>query len=69
MPYDGPVYVLTSAARMAAGSSGLRTMFTGRFKRYEVGMTHSQALDPRNPVFASTLQRCVGLIREAALTG
>ena len=36
------------------------------FKRYEVGSTHAEALDPRNPVFASSLLRCVGLIREAA---
>jgi len=65
-PYDGAVYVLTSVARMQAGSTHLRQIFTGRFKRYEVGTTHAEALDPRNPVFANTLQRCVGLIREAA---
>ena len=68
-PYDGAVYVLTSAARMQAGSTHLRQIFTGRFKRYEVGLTHAEALDPRNPVFANTLQRCVGLIRESAQAG
>ena len=44
----------------------LRRIFTGRCKRYEVGATHAQSLDPRNPVFASTLRRCVELIRAAA---
>jgi hypothetical protein len=44
----------------------LRNLFTGRFKRYYVGGSHANALDPRNPVFAETLVRCVGLIREAA---
>ena len=27
---------------------------------------HAEALDPRDPVFASDLARCVGLISEAA---
>jgi amino acid adenylation domain-containing protein len=65
-PYDGPVYVLSSRQR---DSAGLRKIFTGRFKRFEVGTTHAEALDPRNPVFASYLLRCVGLIREAAQVG
>ena len=50
-------------------SAGLRKIFTGRLKRFEVGATHAEALDPRNPVFASYLLRCVGLIREAAQVG
>jgi thioesterase domain-containing protein len=67
LPYDGPVYVLSSRRRMnGADPLGLRQIFTGRLKRYEVGTTHADALDPRNPVFASALLRCVGLIREAA---
>jgi hypothetical protein len=66
-PYDGPVYVLSSRQRIqGADSAELRKIFTGRFKRFEVGATHAEALDPRNPVFASCLTRCVGLIREAA---
>jgi thioesterase domain-containing protein len=66
-PYDGPVYMLSSRQRIrGSGSSALREIFTGRFKRFEVGTTHAEALDPRNPVFASYLLRCVGLIREAA---
>jgi hypothetical protein len=44
----------------------LRRLFTGRYKRYEVGETHAESLDPRNPVFAATLKRCVGLILDAA---
>jgi amino acid adenylation domain-containing protein len=67
LPYDGPVYVLSSYQRMRGGDSfDLRRIFTGRYKRYEVGTTHAQSLDPRNPVFASALRRCVELIREAA---
>jgi len=67
LPYDGPVYVLSSRQRMFGGDPlALRRVFTGAFKRYEVGSTHAEALDPRNPVFASSLLRCVGLIRESA---
>ena len=67
LPYDGPVYVLSSYQRMRGGDSfDLRRIFTGRYKRYEVGTTHAQSLDPRNPVFASALRRCVELIRDAA---
>jgi len=65
LPYDGPVYVLGSRQRMQ-DPMDLRNIFTGRLKRYEVGQTHSQALDPRNPVFVSALLRCVGLIRDVA---
>ena len=69
-PYDGPVYLLSSRQRIqASDSSDLRGIFTGRFKRFEVGTTHAEALDPRNPVFASYLLRCVGLIRGAAPAG
>jgi len=68
-PYDGPVYMLSNHERMQAGSVGLRHIFTGGFKRYEAGDTHTEALDPRNPVFASALLRCVGLIRQAARGG
>jgi acyl-coenzyme A synthetase/AMP-(fatty) acid ligase/acyl carrier protein len=68
LQYDGPVYVLTSRQRsQGADQQGLRQLCTGRVKRYEVGSTHTEALDPRNPVFASTLQRCVSLIRAAAV--
>jgi amino acid adenylation domain-containing protein len=67
-PYDGPVYVLSSHERTKEGSLSLRRIFTGRLKRYEVGESHSESVDPGNPVFAGTLQRCVGLIREAART-
>ncbi|HTL76707.1 MAG TPA: AMP-binding protein [Casimicrobiaceae bacterium] len=67
LPYDGAVYVLSSHQRMHRDDPlALRRIFTGRYKRYEVGETHAAALDPRNPVFASTLRRCVGLILDAA---
>jgi thioesterase domain-containing protein len=66
-PYDGPAYVLASRQRLQHGDSfALRKVLVGRMKRYEVGSTHREALDPRNPVFAASLQRCIGLIREAA---
>jgi thioesterase domain-containing protein len=65
--YDGPVYVLSSRHRMNRGDPlDLRAIFTGRVKRYEVGTAHGDALDPRNPVFAATLSRCLDLIRAAA---
>jgi len=66
-PYDGDVYVLSSRQRLQnSDPAALRRIFIGRFKRYDVGATHAEALDPRNPVFANYLLRCVGLIREAA---
>ena len=65
-PYDGPAYVLSSDRRMhGAEALNLRRIFTGRYKRYEVGANHANALDPRNPVFARALRRCVELIRQA----
>ena len=66
MPYDGAVYMLSSRQRMEGVDAGLRSIFTGELKRFEVGGTHKEALNPRNPVFASYLLRCVGLIRQAA---
>ncbi|MEP7062328.1 MAG: AMP-binding protein [Betaproteobacteria bacterium] len=68
LPYDGAVYVLSSRHRMQMMDPlELRTIFTGRYKRYEVGQSHGHALDPRNPVFAQTLTRCVDLIRAASI--
>lgn len=69
-PYDGPVYMLSSRQRIhGVDASDLRWIFPGRVQRFEVGGTHAEALDPRNPVFSSYLLRCVGLIREAAGAG
>jgi thioesterase domain-containing protein len=66
-PYDGPVYMLSSRQRMqSADPSYLKRIFTGKFKRFEVATTHAQVLDPRNPIFAGYLNRCLGLIRGAA---
>lgn len=65
-PYDGPVYVLSSRNRMQRDDPfEIRRYFTGRVKRYEVGNSHNDALDARNPVFAGTLRRCLDLIRAA----
>ena len=70
LPYDGAVYVLSSHHRMQRDDPlALRRIFTGRYKRYEVGETHAAALDPRNPLFASTLKRCVSLILDATRSG
>ena len=67
MARDGDVYVLSSRHRMhVTDPLELRAAFTGRVKRYEVGNAHGDALDPRNPVFAQTLKRCIGLIHDAA---
>jgi len=66
-PYEGPVYMLSSRQRMAgAGDDALRAVFSGRVTRCEVGSTHADALDPRNPVFASYLARCLEAILAAA---
>ncbi|HTR56988.1 MAG TPA: AMP-binding protein [Casimicrobiaceae bacterium] len=63
-PYDGPVYMLGSRQRMSgAEATFLRSVFPGKLRRFEVGTTHDQALDPRSPVFAEYLERCLGLIR------
>jgi thioesterase domain-containing protein len=66
LPYDGAAYVLSSDRRMhGAEALDLRRIFTGRYKRYEVGANHANALDARNPVFARALRRCVELIQQA----
>ena len=69
LPYDGAVYMLSSRHRMQLMDPlELRTIFIGPLERHEVGQSHGHALDPRNPVFAQTLTRCIGRIREAATT-
>ena len=57
-----------SPSQVSRYPSAIRRIFAGRLKRFEVGTTHREALDPRNPVFANYLLRCVGQIREAAQT-
>jgi len=46
-------------------ADGLARIFTGEARRYEVGESHREALDPRNPVFANHLLRCIEEIRIA----
>ena len=61
--YDGPVYMLSSSQRMTgADSPYLKRIFTGTQRRFEVGTTHAEALDPRNPVFAEHLAHCLAMI-------
>lgn len=65
-PWAGPVYMLSSRQRMGSTRpDALRLAFPGKVRRYDVGATHGDALDPRNPAFASYLARCLGLIRGA----
>jgi amino acid adenylation domain-containing protein len=64
-PYGGDVYMLASRQR-TDGADELRRIFTGRVERHEVGDTHAQALDPRNPAFARELLRCVRRVQQAA---
>lgn len=65
-PWAGPVYMLSSRQRIGGTwPDALRLAFSGRVRRYDVGATHGDALDPRNPAFASYLERCLGLIRGA----
>lgn len=64
LPWAGPAYMLSSRQRIGSTQSGmLRRAFAGKVRRFDVGGTHRDALDPRNPVFASYLARCLGLIR------
>jgi hypothetical protein len=70
LPYDGDVYVLSSRQRLqGVDPLHLKQILTGNLKYYDVGSSHADALNPRNPVFAGSLQHCVGLIREAARAG
>ncbi|HEX8739898.1 MAG TPA: hypothetical protein VF925_07110 [Casimicrobiaceae bacterium] len=65
-PWAGPVYMLSSRERIGSiRPDALRLAFPGKVRRYDVGPTHGDALDPRNPAFASYLARCLGLIRGA----
>ena len=60
VPYDGPVYMLSSRQRMAnANARYLKKLFTGPIERFEVGVTHDDALDPRSPAFAAHLRYCL----------
>jgi hypothetical protein len=59
--------MLSSRQRIeATGIDALGNVFTGDVERCEVGATHAEALDPRNPVFANELLRCVGAIRSSS---
>jgi len=66
-PYDGPVFMLSSRHRMAeANPMYLKRLFSGPVERFEVGTTHADSLDPRNPVFVEQLARCLKRIAEEA---
>jgi thioesterase domain-containing protein len=66
-PYDGPVLMISSRARMQKiDPEGLTRLFTGEVQRLEVTTTHKQLLDVRNEDFANHLKRCLGLIETAA---
>lgn len=66
-PYDGPAFMLASRQRMAATDlATLRRTLSGPIEHFEVGATHRDALDARNPAFAKALMHCVDRIRVAA---
>lgn len=66
-PYDGAIYMLSSRQRMAQPSTRfMNKLFTGKVERVEVGATHADSLDPRNPVFAENLRRYLTRIAEEA---
>ena len=63
MPYDGPVYMLSSRQRIRPRSQVYwKTVFPGALQRFEVGATHDEALDPRSPAFAAHLAHCLKVI-------
>ena len=65
--YDGPVYMLSSRKNtIGADLAYLKLLFSGTLERLEVGTTHADALDPRNPAFAEHLARCLASILDAA---
>jgi thioesterase domain-containing protein len=64
-PYDGAAYMLSSRQRVQAARL-LAQVFTGPVERFEIGGSHAEALDPRNPHFAACLGRCIEGIRKAA---
>jgi amino acid adenylation domain-containing protein len=60
IPYDGPVFMLSSRQRMTRDNPKyLKKIFTGPIERFEVGATHAEALDPRTPAFAAHLAHCL----------
>jgi acyl carrier protein len=66
-PYDGPVIMLSSSQRTTGTDSRyLKRLFTGPLQRFEVGATHAEALDARNPLFAEHLARALALILDPA---
>jgi hypothetical protein len=65
-PYDGPVFMLTSrkrAKRMVAGQA--HDLFP-RAEWVEIGSTHTDALDPDNPLLAEHLARFLLSVHECA---
>jgi len=65
-PYDGPVFMFSSASRISADPSWLEQRYSGRVERFEVARTHSEILDAHNPLFAKHLSDCLKQIRESA---
>lgn len=66
-PYAGAAYMLSSRHRIAAVDGGvLERTFAGPVERFEVGTTHRDVLDARNPSFVRALVHCVERIRAEA---
>lgn len=65
-PYDGAVCLLVSSERLAAwrhrNDRMVRRIFRGEVHLFEGGPTHANMFDPRNPVVAKLIGRCVACI-------
>ncbi|MEO6927991.1 MAG: AMP-binding protein [Casimicrobiaceae bacterium] len=66
LPYDGAAMMLCSQQRRGADRAWLQRVLRGPIERYEVGVSHEDALDPGNPLFAKVLLDCLSRIRAAA---
>jgi acyl carrier protein len=71
VPYEGPVYMFRSSARIAESPPAAMTkLFAGKVERFEVAATHREILDAHNALFARSLAQCLAAIRGAAeITG
>jgi len=65
-PYDGPVFMMSSRKRAMHMDAGQVHHLFPRAEWVEVGSTHSEALDPNNPLLAAHLARFLRRVRECA---
>jgi amino acid adenylation domain-containing protein len=65
-PYDGPVFMLSSRKRAKRMMAGQVHYLFPRAEWVEIGSTHTDALDPDNPLLAEHLARFVRSVHESA---